>query len=144
MRKQAQRYRQCSCACGTHPAVIVTPIPARICGPFAKEQQYERSRPNHEGLRGHRSAAGCARQKTEEEVKAVGTQSADTKAALEGLELKQRELADQLVDLKQRAFSAVKSQPSSRGAISSSLGPHTPTGSAPSRGISSSARSVSR
>ena len=40
--------------------------------------------------------------KIEEEVKAVGTQSADTKAALEGLELKQRELADQLVDLKQK------------------------------------------
>lgn len=41
-------------------------------------------------------------EKTEAEIKAAGSQSADTKAALEGLELKQRELADEILQLKQR------------------------------------------
>lgn len=41
-------------------------------------------------------------EKTEAEIKAAGSQSADTKAALEGLETKQRELADEILQLKQR------------------------------------------
>lgn len=41
-------------------------------------------------------------EKTEAEIKAAGSQSADTKAALDGLEVKQRELADQLVALQQK------------------------------------------
>lgn len=40
-------------------------------------------------------------EKAEAETKATGQQSADTKAAIEGLGLKQRELADELLQLKQ-------------------------------------------
>lgn len=41
-------------------------------------------------------------EKTEAEIKATGSVSADTKAAVEGLEVKQRELADRLLDLEQK------------------------------------------
>lgn len=41
-------------------------------------------------------------EKTEAEIKATGTVSADTKAALEGLEIKQRELADRLLVIEQK------------------------------------------
>lgn len=41
-------------------------------------------------------------EKTEAEIKATGTQSADTKSALEGLEVRQRELADRLLQIEQR------------------------------------------
>lgn len=41
-------------------------------------------------------------EKTEAEIKATGTASADTKAAVEGLELKQRELADRILQIEQK------------------------------------------
>jgi HK97 family phage major capsid protein len=41
-------------------------------------------------------------EKAEAEAKATGKESADTKAAIEGLGLKQRELADEILQLKQR------------------------------------------
>lgn len=50
-------------------------------------------------------------EKTESEIKAAGSQSADTKAALEGLEVKQRELADEILQLKQRGTIHKEDQP---------------------------------
>jgi HK97 family phage major capsid protein len=44
-------------------------------------------------------------EKTEAEIKATGSVSADTKAALDGLEIKQRELADRLLGLEQKSTS---------------------------------------
>lgn len=41
-------------------------------------------------------------EKSDAEIKAVGQESADTKAAIEGLSIKQRELADEIMQLKQR------------------------------------------
>lgn len=41
-------------------------------------------------------------EKTEAEIKATGSQSADTKAAIEGLETKQRELADRILQIEQK------------------------------------------
>lgn len=41
-------------------------------------------------------------EKTEAEIKATGTASADTKAAIEGLATKQRELADRLLQIEQK------------------------------------------
>jgi len=41
-------------------------------------------------------------EKTEAEIKATGTQSADTKAAIEGLATTQRELADRLLQIEQK------------------------------------------
>ncbi len=41
-------------------------------------------------------------EKTEAEIKATGTQSADTKAALDGLSIKQRELADRILQIEQK------------------------------------------
>ncbi len=42
--------------------------------------------------------------KAEGEAKAAGSVSADTKAAIEGLGIKQRELADELLQLKQKGI----------------------------------------
>lgn len=41
-------------------------------------------------------------EKTEAEIKATGSASADTKAAVEGLEIKQREIADRILQLEQK------------------------------------------
>jgi len=41
-------------------------------------------------------------EKTEAEIKATGAQSADTKAAIEGLSIKQRELADRILQIEQK------------------------------------------
>lgn len=48
-------------------------------------------------------------EKTEAEIKATGTQSADTKAALDGLSIKQRELADRILQIEQKG--TAKSDP---------------------------------
>jgi HK97 family phage major capsid protein len=49
-------------------------------------------------------------EKSEAEIKAVGTQSADTKSAIEGLSTKQRELADRILQIEQKG-SASNDQP---------------------------------
>ena len=56
-------------------------------------------------------------EKTEAEIKATGTQSADTKAAIEGLATTQRELADRLLQIEQKgtAPSAEEAKASSWG-----------------------------
>ena len=41
-------------------------------------------------------------EKTEAEIKATGSQSADTKAAIEGLATTQRELADRILQIEQK------------------------------------------
>ena len=41
-------------------------------------------------------------EKSEAEIKAVGSQSADTKSAIEGLSTKQRELADRILQIEQK------------------------------------------
>lgn len=41
-------------------------------------------------------------EKTEAEIKAAGSQSADTKAAIDGLSIKQRELADRILQIEQK------------------------------------------
>lgn len=43
-------------------------------------------------------------EKAEADVKAAGSVSADTRAALDGLEIKQRELADEILQIKQRGI----------------------------------------
>jgi len=50
-------------------------------------------------------------EKAEAEFKATGKESADTKAAIEGLGLKQRELADEILQLKQRGVAMPDDKP---------------------------------
>lgn len=50
-------------------------------------------------------------EKAEAEFKATGKESADTKAAIEGLGLKQRELADEILQLKQKGVQMPGEQP---------------------------------
>lgn len=50
-------------------------------------------------------------EKAESEFKATGKESADTKAAIEGLGLKQRELADEILQLKQRGVAMPDDKP---------------------------------
>lgn len=50
-------------------------------------------------------------EKAEAEFKATGKESADTKAAIEGLGLKQRELADEILQLKQRGAAMPEEKP---------------------------------
>lgn len=50
-------------------------------------------------------------EKAEAEFKATGKESADTKAAIEGLGLKQRELADEILQLKQRGVAMPDEKP---------------------------------
>ena len=59
--------------------------------------------------------------KTEAELKNAGSTSADTKAAVDGLSIKQRELADRILQIEQNPRkSRTKSRPQITGAISSS------------------------
>lgn len=47
-------------------------------------------------------------EKSENEIKAVGKESADTKSAIDGLSVKQRELADEILQLKQKGALAAE------------------------------------
>ena len=49
-------------------------------------------------------------EKTDAELKATGSQSADTKAAIEGLEIKQREIADRLLQIEQSGTAQKESE----------------------------------
>lgn len=54
-------------------------------------------------------------EKTEAEIKAAGSQSADTKSAIDGLSIKQRELADRILGLEQRGTAQNDQQTKSEG-----------------------------
>ena len=53
-------------------------------------------------------------EKSDAEIKAVGKESADTKAAIDGLATKQRELADEILQLKQRGAAAPEGAPAAK------------------------------
>ena len=64
--------------------------------------------------------------KAEAEYKATGSESTDTKNAIEGLGLKQRELADEIQQLKQRGATMQDEKPGmAPGASSSSAATNT-------------------